>query len=322
MQGLMRKRRKKFPKFVALGVLAGALFVGGLMHPSIFISGNVATSTVAVTMPTTTPEEPVLALPALSASSGAGSAQGAVSSSAPAIGAVEILIADLTTGQVSYQKNSTERWALASISKLMTAVVASDLLDANQHITITESMMAIDPSQRIMQLGDTYTASDLLHILLLPSNNVAAEAFAQFSGRATFLDAMNKKAQEWGMVNTYYDDPSGLSAANQSSAHDLLLLAQHVYTEYPQLLAMTRLRQVNVTAINTGRVVIVPNINHFAGNPEFLGGKTGYTFEANGNLLSIFSYRSKPILFVVLGTTSGDRFADTSKLLKWYKANN
>src|SRR5581483_1929959 len=199
--------------------------------------------------------------------------------------------------------------------KRRTAVVATDLLGQNQHVTITEQMLAVDPSQQILQLGDTYTVSDLLHVMLLPSNNVAAEALAEFAGRARFLAAMNGRAEAWGMTNTYYDDPSGLSAGNQSTANDLLKLAQHVYTDYPQILAITRTPQVTVTEIATGRTTIVKSINQFAGTANFIGGKTGYTDEANGNLLSLFSYKDHPVFIVVLGTNDGHRFDGTEKLL-------
>lgn len=318
----MRRRPKKIVFFIGVVVIVAVI---GTIHPSFFVSGS--GSVIGPGATSTKNDPPTLVLPSLSANTGtdisgalSGPSGASSAKSAPIVGAVE-LIANLKTGKVAFSRNANERWALASVSKLMTAVVATDLLDSNQHITITESMLSVDPTERIVELGDTYTVSDLLRVMLLPSNNVAAEAFAEFAGRDRFLAAMNAKAAEWGMTNTYYDDPSGLSAANQSTASDLLKLAQHIYSEYPQILAITRVPQITVTEISTGRAVALNNINHFAGNADFVGGKTGYTDQADGNLLSIFSYRGDPIGVVVLGTDDGHRFDDTMKLFDWYKAN-
>ena len=204
----------------------------------------------------------------------------------------------------------------------MTAVVATGLLSPDQHVTITEQMTAADPSEHILQVGDTYTVSDLLRVMLLPSNNVAAEALATFAGRDHFLAAMNAKAQAWGMTQTYYDDPSGLSAANESrSVSRSLKLAQHIYTGYPQILAITRMPQATMSEVSTGKVLTVTSINHFAGDADFIGGKTGYTDQADGNLLSIFSYGGRPIFIVVMGTPDSVRFDDTQKLLDWFRGN-
>ncbi|HVM77028.1 MAG TPA: hypothetical protein VMU07_02670, partial [Candidatus Paceibacterota bacterium] len=192
-------------------------------------------------------------------------------------------------------------------------------MDLNAHVTITPQMFAVDPQEFTLVPGGTYTVSDLLHVLLLPSSNVAAEALAEAYGRDQFLALMNQKAAQLGMANTYYDDPSGLSAANQSSAHDLLLLGQDINAHYPELLAVTRVPHVTITNLVNGQKAPVNSIDSFAGNPDFIGGKTGHTDEASGNLFTIFNYNNHPLLIVVLGTD--DRFGDTSKLYSWVKSN-
>jgi len=317
-----------FKKYIFFAALL-AVILTGVVRPSLFLLGNGTTTADGKARGA---GDPLIVLPSLTAaagSTGGGTGTGLAAAGTstprgvtpPTTLASEALVADLATGKTYFAKNADERWALASVSKLMTAVVATDLLGQNQHVTITEQMLAVDPSQQILQLGDTYTVSDLLHVMLLPSNNVAAEALAEFAGRARFLAAMNGRAEAWGMTNTYYDDPSGLSAGNQSTANDLLKLAQHVYTDYPQILAITRTPQVTVTEIATGRTTIVKSINQFAGTANFIGGKTGYTDEANGNLLSLFSYKDHPVFIVVLGTNDGYRFDGTEKLLDWLRAN-
>lgn len=232
------------------------------------------------------------------------------------------LIADLKTGAIYFGENNSRRWPLASVTKLMAATVVMDNFDMNKAITITPGAMAVDPSEKTLRAGDTYTAFDLLQFLLLPSSNVAAEAFADSYGKTMFLDAMNARSIAWGMIHTHYDDPSGLSPANQSTADDLLLLAQKIYSDYPKILSVARTAQVYVTELNSKKKALVKSINDFAGEADFIGGKTGYTDVADGNLLSIFRYNGRPVLIIVLGTDVANRFSNTKKLYDWYKANS
>jgi len=231
------------------------------------------------------------------------------------------LVADLTTGAISFGSNDGKRWPLASVTKLMTAVVVVDNFGMDQRITVTSDAFAADPSEKTLREGDTYTVSDLLQFLLLPSSNVAAEAFADSYGRTHFVDAMNARAALWGMADTHYDDPSGLSSGNQSTADDLLILAQKIYSDYPKILAITRTTQATATELVSGKQTLAKSINDFAGESDFIGGKTGYTNLADGNLLSIFKYNSHPILVIVLGTDESDRFLNTKKLFDWFKAS-
>jgi len=175
----------------------------------------------------------------------------------PSLAVEASLVADLTTGTRFMEENATERWSLASVTKLMTATVVLDKLSPAQKITITQDAFNVDPAEKNLRVGDTYTTTDLLQFLLLPSSNVAAEALADAYGRDNFMAEMNARAAAWGMTNTYYRDPSGLDAANQSTASDLMLLAQKIYSDYPKILAITRMPQVTVTEISSGQRVVV-----------------------------------------------------------------
>ncbi len=232
------------------------------------------------------------------------------------------LIADLQTGAIYFGNNNNKRWPLASITKLMTATVVMDNFSMDQAVMITSEAFAADPNEKTLRVGDVYTASDLLRFLLLPSSNVAAEAFADSYGRDRFLSAMNARAIAWGMIRTHYDDPSGLSSGNQSTADDLLLLAKKIYSDYPKILPITRTAQIYVTELSSEKKVFVKSINDFAGDLDFIGGKTGYTTIADGNLLSLFQYHNRPVLIIVLGTDQAERFTNTEKLYNWYKSQS
>jgi serine-type D-Ala-D-Ala endopeptidase (penicillin-binding protein 7) len=238
---------------------------------------------------------------------------------APTLNVEGDLVADPVTGAIFTSLNPDTRWPTASLTKWMAATIIFDNLSTSTEITITPQMFSVDPEEATLVVGDTYTVEDLLHLMLMPSSNVAVQAMADFYGLPAFMQAMNARAAAWGMNNTYFDDPSGISAANESTPHDLMILAEHVYADYPGILAITRTPQVYITEQNTGRKVLVKSINEFAGESDFIGGKTGHTTEAQGNLLSLFQYDGHAVLVLVLGTAN--RFDDSEALYSWFKAN-
>ncbi len=244
----------------------------------------------------------------------------------PEINVQAALVGDVQNGEVFWSRNPDKRWPLASITKLMTAAVISRNMPLNQSTTFTASDFRIESleqnassSRFNMSSSSRFTIGDLRKAMLLVSSNESAEAAARVYGRGDFLAKMNANVREWGLTNTFFDDPTGLSSSNQSTAADLLKLAGFIYNRYPEIFRITKIPLVSILDLNSGKKILIKNINNFAGTADFLGGKTGYTDEASGNLLSVFSYRGRPIVIIVLGTE--DRFHDTEKLLNWFKNN-
>lgn len=235
------------------------------------------------------------------------------------IGARLALLADLWSKQIYFSSNPDARWPLASLSKLMTAAVVSRNIPLNQSAPLTEKDFPSEYSSPDMKPGDRFTMGDLRSAMLMESNNEAATALANFYGYDKFISAMNAQARDWNLNDTHFDGVVGLSAADQSTAADLLRMTGYLYGEYPEIFRITRDKSVVITELVSGKKITVNNINIFAGEPDFLGGKTGYTDEASGNLLSIFSYENRPILVIVLG--SSDRFGDTHNLINWFEQN-
>lgn len=320
-----------YEKFIFLFIVIGAIFFGRLAYPNIsavpsFINNNPPQIADAET--TTAP--PTLVLPETSLNS-ANVARNFSNSPAtnntttsltslPKFSNEAYMIANLTTGTIIAGSNISKRWPTASLTKLMTATLILDQLSTTTTITITPQMFAADPNERTLVIGGTYTVEDLLHIMLMPSSNVAAQAMADYIGQTKFMNEMNARAAAWGMTDTYFDDPSGISAANQSTAKDLMILAQHVYESYPDILALTNTPVTTITELNSGRKILVRSINNFAGTPDFIGGKTGNTPQAGANLLSIFNDGGTLIYITVLGAPALP-FMDTSALYAWYKTN-
>ena len=121
------------------------------------------------------------------------------------------------------------------------------------------------------------------------------------------------------MTRTFFDDPSGLSPVNQSSAEDLEKLAWQLMNRYGDILKTSRQSGGRVIEQSSKKERSIKPINLFAGRSDFLGGKTGFIDEAGGNLLSIFRVKQRPVLIVVLNSLG--RFEDTEKLLYWFKEN-
>lgn len=232
------------------------------------------------------------------------------------IGAKLGLVRYLNSDMTLFERNQDGRWPIASITKLMTAIVASEQGLLAKNITFTDAIIATDGNAGGFKTGETMSGSDILKGMLLASSNDAAEALAQAYGRDGFLKLMNDKAQSLRMMDTTYLDPTGLSARNQSTPDDLYKLMGYLESEHPEILAITRQKKVVVTDLNTKRKRTIANIDEFAGQANFLGGKTGYITEAegNGNLITLFTHNSQPFMIVVLG--SPDRFGETRALLK------
>ena len=239
----------------------------------------------------------------------------------PEITATIAVVSDLESGTSYLDKGVSRHWPIASITKLMTAVTASKVLSPEARVLITaeDFPKERDSTSAYLKAGEEYLVSDLMQMMLIASDNVAAEVLARAYGREKFLLKMNEQAELWGMGKTYYYDPSGLSPVNQSSAGDLEKLAFQLTSQGEDILRISRKPEGRVTEQVSGREYRVAAINTFAGRSDFLGGKTGFIDEAGGNLFSIFSVRSRPILIVVFNSAA--RFEDTARLLSWFKEN-
>jgi D-alanyl-D-alanine carboxypeptidase len=154
--------------------------------------------------------------------------------------------------------------------------------------------------------------------MLLVSSNDAATAIAEFYGTENFVNRMQMKARELKMHQTTFVDPTGISFLNQGTVADLEKLVRYIDERHPNLLQITASKEGMLREMTRGNERILLNINAFVGTrPDFIGGKTGFTNEANGNLISLFNYRGYKLLFIVLGTD--DRFGQTDLLYNWVK---
>jgi len=219
-------------------------------------------------------------------------------------------VKDLTTGQVIVEKNPIQLLPIASLTKLVTAVIARRLIPDNVHINITKQVMQTYGNTADFRAGETFSAGDLLYPLLLVSSNDAAEAYAEYYGRARFIQAMNDFAQSIGAYRTSFSDPSGLDPKNVSTVNDLEIIMDWIRKNDPSIIAVTELKTKTV------RNHTWVNPTHFLSWSYYIGGKNGYLPEANRTTASLFQLGPNKDVYAIALLGSGNRDNDMINLLK------
>lgn len=225
------------------------------------------------------------------------------------VSATAYLVQDLDFKQSVAEHNADKILPIASLTKLVTAVVARKLISQAEHITLTPAILSTYGNTAQFKAGETFQAEDLMYPLLMVSSNDAAEALAQAYGRAAFLKAMNDFASRIGAYHTYFADPSGLSPQNVSSARDLALILDWIRNNDPEIISITELK------IKTIRRHVWTNPTHFLSWSSYLGGKNGYTDEANRTAASLFVLGPHKHAHAVIVLGSSTRDTDVTRLL-------
>jgi D-alanyl-D-alanine endopeptidase (penicillin-binding protein 7) len=241
----------------------------------------------------------------------------------PDVRAAAAIIFNPETGQVLWEENAQDQRSIASITKVMTALVfLEDDPDLSQEITI-ERGDVYAASTTYLRANERISLDNLLHLTLIASDNAAARALARVShgGTASFVERMNEKAIELGLESTSFADPSGLNPANISSAYDLSRLISFAsgneemaaIMRTPHYTVQTSRRSVNIH--NTNRLLLDGGTN-----VEVMGGKTGFITKAGyclATLLRLPQYNQQ-VAVVVLGARSNPgRFYETRHLFNW-----
>jgi|GEM_PF-448745 D-alanyl-D-alanine carboxypeptidase len=230
------------------------------------------------------------------------------------------LVGNLATGKIYFEKDPTAIRPIASISKLVTAMIVQKNIDPNKEIVISSSSVTGYEQHSDVNPDEAFSVSDLLTGMLLISSNDAALAFANDYGYAAFMSLMNASASSIGMDRTSFEDPSGLSSGNVSSANDLFKLARYLYANDPDILTMTKIPELDLATTTEHNSHNFVNINPFVYDPHYIGGKTGNTAVAGDTMLSLFDLTAKnganiPIAIVVLHSDLAERQVDSSILV-------
>ncbi|MEH8186096.1 D-alanyl-D-alanine endopeptidase [Aeromonas allosaccharophila] len=236
------------------------------------------------------------------------------------------LVVDVKTGKTLYQKNATKVRPIASLTKLMTALVVLDAKqNLNQTITVDKNDLdRVKHTHSRIRMGTKVTRRDALHLALMSSENRMASALARHypGGRSAFVRAMNNKARLLGMRNTHFYDSTGLSTRNVSTAQDLGKLAAAAYRQ-PLIRQFTQDENREMRFSSPAYSLMFNNTNPLVKNPDWdvRLSKTGFTDEA-GRCLVMRAKPDNQELAIVLLNSVGKRtpIGDANRIRKWLKS--
>jgi D-alanyl-D-alanine endopeptidase (penicillin-binding protein 7) len=242
----------------------------------------------------------------------------------PDLRAAAAIIYNPATQEVIWEVHSQDQRSIASITKLMTAVV---LLESRPDLTETVPILREDTWQAStthLRAGDKVTRGDLLQLLLIASDNAAARALARSSpqGALGFVLRMNEKARELGLESTYFADPSGLFSSDVSSAFDIARLI--AYAAGDERIS-TIMRKPEERVWTGRRYVMVRSTNALLqrtdlGDVDLKGGKTGFIAQAGycfATLLGIPQFKQQVAVVVLGARSNAARFLETRNILTW-----
>ena len=239
------------------------------------------------------------------------------------LGSSKALIINQNTGEIVFSKNTSTAAPIASITKLMTAMVVLDArLSPDDDLTIsTDDVDYVKRSSSRLAVGAVLTRNDMLHLALMASENRAASAVSRYypGGKQAFIRAMNVKALEIGAMHTHFVDPTGLDGGNVASAEDLVKLVQAAY-QYPEIRAATTAPSHEVYIGDNSYTVNFNNTNGLVRGGEWQIGlsKTGYTSEAGRCLVMQAKIAGEPMIIVLLDSNGKlTRIGDANRIRKW-----
>ena len=243
----------------------------------------------------------------------------------PKVRSAKAMVVNQNNGKVIYQKNAYSEASIASLTKLMTAMVILDSkIDLKKKIKITKhDIDRLKGTGSRIPIGTLVTGYDLLKISLMSSDNRAASALSRAypSGKKGFIKAMNIKALKLGMHNSKFADPTGLNKRNKSTARDLVRMVEAAY-QYPEIRKITTTSQETFRIGKRKNEIGFVNTNRLVrkGTWDIGLSKTGFTKDAGRCLVMQAVISNEPVIMIFLnsyGTLT--RFADAQRVKKWIK---
>lgn len=238
----------------------------------------------------------------------------------PVLSAQAALAVDIDSGTALYEKNPDSPLLPASTTKIVTALVAMEHFSPEDIVKVGN--VSIEGQKMGLVKGEEIRVDDLLYGLLIYSANDAAEVFAQNypGGREAFITVMNLKAQELGLENSNFKNPTGLDGeGHKSTARDLVRVAE-VAMRDSRFAEVVATKEKQVTSLDGLIVHRLTNLNELVGEVDgVLGVKTGWTKYARENLVTYVERNGHGVMIALMG--SQDRFGETKELIEWIFGN-
>ena len=212
---------------------------------------------------------------------------------APKINTKAAYFVETSTGQVLYSKNSNEKLPIASLAKVMTALIALEHRPLDDKFRVSKRASEMEPDEMILLPGEALTLKELLYGIFLISANDAAEVLAEevTGNREEFMKLMNNKALELEMKNTYFANPTGLDedfVNSYSSAYDLVILTRYLIRRFPEVVEISKTKHIIIPrTFEHQDYEMYSGINLLTTYPGVVGFKTGYTPEAGLTLITL-----------------------------------
>ena len=229
-------------------------------------------------------------------------------SNEPEITAKSAIVYDVTLDKVLYKKNAKEKLPMASITKIMTAIIALENKKPDDKYLVTKDNLVGENSMGLSE-GEVLSLKELLYGLVLVSGNDAAETLASNfkGGREEFIKSMNNKAKALGLSDTNFTNPSGLEGdGNQyTTSYDLIVITEYALTKFPLFRQVVSTFSYNIEQTNTHKAFYMENeTNLLTSYPGVKGVKDGYTPEAGLCLVTYLDYNGHKIIAVILGSNN------------------
>lgn len=239
----------------------------------------------------------------------------------PSFSARAVFVKDLKSGSILYQKDASISLPIASTTKIMTALIASEYFKPNSILTVREGAGMVGSKVGLV-LGEDLSFRSLLYGMLLNSGNDAAYTLAENypGGILGFVSAMNKKVSELNLTNTHFENPAGFdSPKHYSSAKDLAAITEEALKN-SQLTKIFATKETNIVSLDKKYSHQLTNLNKLLSQVKgVLGVKTGFTEGAKENLVTFVDRDGNQTLAVILG--SNDRFGESTKFIEWVYEN-
>lgn len=234
-----------------------------------------------------------------------------------AVSAISVKINNNGSKNILFEKNADQVLPIASLSKLMTAVVTMNTYDLSQEVEITKEAIEQPEDFGNLKVGEKLSAENLLYLSLIESSNDSAFSLSEQIGKEGFVDLMNLEAERLKLFGTHFTDPTGYSPENLSTAKDLVILAEYITKEKETIWEISSFLEFNLyTPDGIFHHQLSSTNELLIEYPEIIGGKTGYTNEAGGCIILILKNAKGEIIINVI-LNSIDRFGEMKKLIDY-----
>ncbi len=251
------------------------------------------------------------------------------------LNAKSVYVWDINAHKKLYGKNEEKQLPLASVTKMMMALVAVELLPTDTKITISSIDLELEGDSGLFP-GEKWALADLLKFTLISSSNDGASAIASVAGatllreasssdpflnKQLFIEKMNEKAEAIGLTNTHFSNESGLdvdsvTSGAYGSTRDMAMLFQYIFKKHSELFTSTTYKKIDLTSLSKVTHHVANTNEGVAQVTGLIGSKTGYTDLAGGNLVVVVDIGvDHPVVIAVLGSTREGRFTDVAQLI-------